>query len=191
MYRTGVLELVIPEMSHARCLLQFNQYHSYTVDEHSLRAVEAAEAFALERGPIGTAYGQVRHKEILHLALLLHDLGKGFEEDHSEVGREIAKDTAQRLRLPQEQAESLEFLVHKHLRMSHLALKYDTTQPQLVGRFVEEVGSKSRLEMLYLMTCADLAAVGPDVLNSWKIEVLSELYFRAAEKFGTGVLESA
>ena len=72
--------------------------------------------------------------------------------------------------------------MHKHLRMSHLALKYDTTQPQLVARFVDEVGSRSQLDLLFLVTCADLAAVGPDVLNSWKVEVLSELYFRAAAK---------
>jgi [protein-PII] uridylyltransferase len=66
--------------------------------------------------------------------------------------------------------------------MSHLALKYDTTQPQLVSRFVDEVGSRSHLDLLFLVTCADLAAVGPDVLNSWKVEVLSELHFRAAQK---------
>ena len=131
-------------------------------------------------------YRSLEDKTTLHLALLLHDLGKGFEEDHSEVGRRIAQETAQRLRLPQEQAETLEFLVHKHLRMSHLALKYDTTQPQLVRRFVEEVGTKERLAMLYLVTCADLAAVGPDVLNSWKVEVLSELYFRAAGEVDGG-----
>ena len=114
---------------------------------------------------------------------MIHDLGKGHEEDHSEVGRRIAKSTAERFKLPAEQAETLEFLVHKHLRMSHLALKYDTTQPQLVSRFVHEVGSRLNLDLLFLVTCADLAAVGPDVLNSWKVEVLSELHSRAAQKF--------
>ena len=64
--------------------------------------------------------------------------------------------------------------------MSHLGLKYDTSQPQLVNRFAEEVGTQERLDLLYLVTCADLAAVGPDVLNSWKVEVLSELYVRAS-----------
>ena len=91
MYNTGVLERLIPEMSHARCLLQFNQYHSYTVDEHSLRAVEAVEKFEQDSGPVGAAYREIRQKQILHLALLLHDLGKGFEEDHSEVGRRLRK----------------------------------------------------------------------------------------------------
>src|SRR3954471_869344 len=192
LHEMGVLEKFIPQFNHARSLLQFNQYHKYTVDEHCIRAVEEATRFADRTDSLGDVYRNLEDKSTLHLALLLHDLGKGFEEDHSEVGRRIARDTAQRLKLPTEQAETLEFLVHKHLRMSHLALKYDTTEPQLVGRFVDEVGTKERLAMLYLVTCADLAAVGPDVLNSWKIEVLSDLYFRAAEKFETeGALEPA
>src|SRR4051794_23277127 len=135
LHEMGVLEKIIPEFTHARRLLQFNQYHKYTVDEHCIRAVEEATKFAERTDSLGDVYRGLDDKATLHLSLLLHDLGKGFEEDHSEVGRRIAKDTAQRLRLGQEQAESLEFLVHKHLRMSHLALKYDTTQPQLVGRF--------------------------------------------------------
>ena len=192
LHEMGVLEKFVPEFTHARSLLQFNQYHKYTVDEHCIRAVEEATRFAEREDSLRDVYRSLEDKTTLHLALLLHDLGKGFEEDHSEVGRRIAQETAQRFRLPQEQAETLEFLVHKHLRMSHLALKYDTTQPQLVGRFVDEVGTKERLAMLYLVTCADLAAVGPDVLNSWKVEVLSELYFRAAQKFAAeGALEPA
>ncbi len=183
LHEMGVLEKIIPEFHHARSLLQFNQYHKYTVDEHCIRAVEESTQFAEREDSLGDVYRNLENKTDLHLALLLHDLGKGFEEDHSEVGRRFAQSTAQRFGLSQERADTLEFLVHKHLRMSHLALKYDTTQPQLVGRFVDEIGSRGRLAMLYLVTCADLAAVGPDVLNSWKIEVLSDLYFRAAAKF--------
>jgi [protein-PII] uridylyltransferase len=181
LHEMGVLEKIIPEFTHARSLLQFNQYHKYTVDEHCIRAVEEATNFAERDDAVGNVYRGLPDKAILHLSLLLHDLGKGLEEDHSEVGRRIAKSTAGRFGLPDEQTEALEFLVHKHLRMSHLALKYDTTQPQLVARFVDEVGSRARLDHLFLMTCADLAAVGPDVLNSWKVEVLSELHFRAAQ----------
>ena len=106
---------------------------------------------------------------------MLHDLGKGYEEDHSKVGRRIAEETAQRFALPADEAETLKFLVHKHLYMSHLGLKYDTSQADLVSRFAQEVGSQERLDLLYLVTCADLAGVGPDVLTSWKVEVLSEL----------------
>ncbi len=183
LHEMGVLEKIIPEFSHARSFLQFNQYHKYTVDEHCIRAVDEATQFVTRNDAVGQIYRSLPDKTILFLALLIHDLGKGFEEDHSEVGRRIAKSTAERFKLPAEQAETLEFLVHKHLRMSHLALKYDTTQPQLVGRFVDEVGSRLNLDLLFLVTCADLAAVGPDVLNSWKVEVLSDLHSRAAQRF--------
>ncbi len=181
MYRTGVLELVIPEMSHARCLLQFNQYHSYTVDEHSLRAVEAAEAFALERGPVGTAYGQLRHKEILHLALLLHDLGKGLERDHSEVGGEIAKRVAARLGLSTHLSEMLEFLIHKHLLMAHLAFRRDLTEQAMLMRFSRDVGSPEQLRMLFVLTASDMTAVGPGTWTSWKAELLTDLFAGALQ----------
>ncbi len=186
----GVLEKIIPAFSHARSLLQFNQYHKYTVDEHCIRAVEEAAAFADRKDAVGEAYRKLDDKRLLHLALLLHDLGKGHEEDHSEVGRRIAADMANRFGLSQQDGDTLEFLVHKHLLMSHLAQRFDTSQPQLVSRFVEQVGTQERLDMLFLVTCADLAAVGPDVLNSWKVEVLSELYFRASRKLAqqAGVL---
>src|SRR3954462_5095329 len=183
LHEMHVLEKIVPEFHHARSLLQFNQYHKYTVDEHCIRAIEEAADFVGRTDAVGDVYRQLADKTTLHLVLLLHDLGKGFEEDHSEVGRRIAKSTAERLRLPASQAATLEFLVHKHLRMSHLAQRFDTTQPALVERFVEEVGTQSRLDLLFLVTCADLAAVGPDVLNNWKVEVLSDLYFRASRKF--------
>src|SRR4029079_17877451 len=103
----GVLEKIIPEFHHARSLLQFNQYHKYTVDEHCIRAVEEATKFAERDDTLGDVYRSLGDKTTLHLALLLHDLGKGFEEDHSEVGRRIAQETASRFGLPREQAETL------------------------------------------------------------------------------------
>jgi [protein-PII] uridylyltransferase len=183
LHEMGVLEKIIPGFSHARSLLQFNQYHKYTVDEHCIRAVEEATKFSERQDTVGDVYRALGDKTTLHLALLLHDLGKGFEEDHSEVGKRIAEATASRLKLPRDAAETVSFLVHKHLRMSHLAQRFDTSAPQLISRFVEEVGTQWQLDHLFLVTCADLAAVGPDVLNNWKIEVLSDLYFGASKRF--------
>jgi [protein-PII] uridylyltransferase len=174
----GVLEKIIPEFSHARCLLQFNQYHKFTVDEHSIRAVEEATHFGERKDTLGDAYIHLEDKRMLHLALLIHDLGKGYEEDHSEVGRRIAASTAERFGLSEEDTETLKFLVHKHLLMSHLAFRRDTSQPELIARFAEEVGTPERLQLLALVSCADLAAVGPGVLNNWKVEVLFQLYRR-------------
>ena len=176
LHALGVLEKIVPEFAHARSLLQFNQYHKYTVDEHCIRAVEEATRFADRTDELGETYRRLGQKRTLHLALLVHDLGKGREEDHSIVGQRLAEATAKRLRLPKEQADALIFLVHKHLRMSHLAFRRDTSQPDLVRQFAEEVGSLENLVMLYLLSCADLAAVGPGVLNNWKVEVLTQLF---------------
>ena len=184
MYATGVLELVVPEMAHTRCLLQFNQYHSYTVDEHTFRAIEAAEAFEDDDGPLGAAYRKLHHKEILHLALLLHDAGKGYEGDHSEIGETIADRVAVRLRLPEHQCEVLRLLVRKHLLMAHLAFRRDISEPQAVLQFTHDVGSHETLRMLFVLTAADMTAVGPGVWTDWKAELLSELYDSAVQVLG-------
>ncbi len=182
LHELGVLEKIIPEFSHARSLLQFNQYHKYTVDEHCIRAVEEVTHFAERTDALGGVYRELKDKRTLHLALLVHDLGKGYEEDHSVVGAEFAVQTAERLGLSPGEAQTLEFLVRHHLLMSDLGLKHDTTRPQLVARFAQQVTSQERLDMLYLVTCADLAAVGPGVLNGWKVQVLTELYGRTSRR---------
>jgi [protein-PII] uridylyltransferase len=178
LHELGYLEKVVPPMKHARCLLQFNQYHKYTVDEHSLQAVERAAEFAQRNDSLGDAYREVKDKSLLHLSLLLHDLGKGFEEDHSDVGKRIAEETAARLQLDRGRTEDLAFLVHQHLMMSFLAFRRDTGDPEVVRRFAETAATPQRLRMLLVVTCADLAAVGPDVLTQWKVEVLADLYRR-------------
>lgn len=186
LHRLRVLEQIIPDMQHARCLLQFNSYHKFTVDEHSLRAVEAVTDLMYEKGPLGDAYRTIKNKRVLHLAALLHDLGKGYEEDHSEVGRRIALDTAQRLELPEDEAESLAFLVHKHLRMSNIAQQHDIHDDRVVVPFAAEVGSPELLRKLYVLTCADITAVGPGTLNAWRRQLLTDLYFHTLELISSG-----
>jgi [protein-PII] uridylyltransferase len=178
LHELGVLEKLIPAFAHARCLLQFNQYHKYTVDEHCIRAVEEATRFVYRSDELARVYRRIKHKRTLHLALLLHDLGKGYEEDHSDVGRRIAEETAREYDLDAAETETLVFLVHRHLRMSHLAFRADTSRQDIVRNFATEVGTPERLDMMYVLTCADLAAVGPDVLNDWKVELLTELFHR-------------
>jgi len=177
----GVLEKILPEFAHAHSLLQFNEYHKYTVDEHCLRAVEECSDLITAEGLPGEVYRRIKQKRTLHLALLIHDLGKGHPEDHSELGLKIAERTAQRLRLPLREAESLKYLVHKHLTLSHLALRRDTTDERVVVDFAVEVGSPEVLRMLYVLTVADIAAVGPGTLNNWKLDLLSDLYTRTME----------
>ncbi len=174
-----VLEKIIPGFHHVRGLLQFNEYHKYTVDEHSLRAVAFALEYQNDNTQVGHVYRKIRRKNILHLALLLHDLGKGFDEDHSEVGRRIAKETGERFGLSEDDTSDVMFLVHNHLVMSHLAFHRDINDLSLVAEFASNLGSMEMLSMLYVLTCSDVKAVGPEVMTAWKQGLLDELFVNA------------
>jgi len=184
LHELRVLEQIIPAMKHARYLLQFNEYHKYTVDAHCIRSVEAACDFQKMNTILGETYREIKPKVILHLALLLHDLGKGFVEDHSEVGKRLAIETAVQLKLTDVQRDLLVFLVHQHLLMAHAAFRYDLSEKGTVIHFAAQVGSIEQLEQLFVLTCADLAAVGPGALNDWKLKLIVELYEATAAKFG-------
>ncbi|MCA8998113.1 MAG: [protein-PII] uridylyltransferase [Planctomycetaceae bacterium] len=176
MFRTGLLDVVIPNVTHIRNLLQFNQYHYFTVDEHTLRAIETITGFERDDGPIGTAYNSIRNKEVLHLAVLLHDIGKGFKEDHCIVGEGIAHEVGARLHLPQHQTDELALLVRKHLVMADVAFKRDLSDPKTIIDFSHEIGSPETLKKLYCLTVADITAVGPGTWTNWKAGLLTELY---------------
>ena len=176
-----VLEKIIPDFSHARNLLQFNEYHKYTVDEHSLQAVRKATDFENANTVVGRVYSKLKDKNTLHLALLLHDLGKGYPEDHCEVGRRIAEQIGKRLHLSFETTEDIKFLVHNHLVMSHLAFHRDINDENMVAEFASNVGSVRLLSLLYVLTCADVEAVGPDVMTPWKYNLLTNLYQNAKD----------
>jgi [protein-PII] uridylyltransferase len=181
LHQLRVLEKLVPPLCHARSLLQFNEYHKYTVDEHCIRAVERATDFQSDAGPVGEAYRQIREKRTLHLALLLHDLGKGFPDDHSDVGARLALETARHLAIPPREGELISLLVQKHLRMAHVAFRHDLNNEAVIVAFAAEVGSVEVLRLLFVLTCADVAAVGPGVLNHWKLDLLYELYDRTRQ----------
>ena len=178
LHELRVLEKLVAGMEHARSLLQFNRYHKYTVDEHCIRAVQRATEFQVDEGNVGRIYRKIKNRALLHLALLIHDLGKGFTEDHSIVGAQLAEKTGKRLKLKERDTELLVFLVQQHLLMAHLAFRRDTNAESVIVEFASDVGSVERLRMLYVLTCADFAAVGPGVLNPWKVDVLTQLYDR-------------
>lgn len=181
LHEVGVLERIVPEFAHARNLLQFNNYHKYTVDEHSILAVERAASLEDDTGWLGDVWRGLNRKRTVLLALLVHDLGKGFVEDHSAVGARIARAVAARFGLPPDEAEIIEFLVLKHLAMAHQAFRRDTRDDSLVAAFARETGSPEVLRMLAALTAADVAAVGPGVWTRWKADLLGELYFRTLE----------
>ncbi len=183
LHELRVLEQIIPAFQHARCLLQFNEFHKYTVDAHCIRAVELCTEFLKQTGPLAEVYRAVKNKSLLHLALLLHDIGKGYSEDHSEVGKRIAQQTAEDLGLSEDETQLLVFLVHKHLVMTHTAFRYDLSQIETILQFAKEVQSVEALQMLYLLSAADMAAVGPEGLSEWRLGLLTQLYHRTESQF--------
>ncbi len=176
MHRAHLLEKLVPAMRTVRGLMQFNQYHKYTVDEHSLLAVGRAEALSHDAGVLGEVYRGIKRKDLLHLAVLMHDLGKGQEEDHSEVGKRLSEQMALRLGFDEQETRTLVFLVHRHLLMAHTAFRRDPNDEKVVLPFAREVGTPEVLNKLLALTAADIAAVGPGVLTKWKESLLIELY---------------
>jgi [protein-PII] uridylyltransferase len=189
LHELRIIEQLIPDFERTRGLLQFNAYHKYTVDEHCIRAVEAATEFADDPSAMGRRYRRLKDKTLLHLALLIHDIGKGYEEDHAIVGARIARKTGERLDLDNSSIEILEWLILKHLAVNTVAFRHDLNDPEIVISFAKEVGSIRRLELLIVHSVADLAAVGPDVLTDWKMKLIEDLYLRTRRYFEMGDLQ--
>jgi len=187
---TGVLGRFIPDFRHAVGLGQFNNYHAYTVDEHTLRAIGEARNFAhgLHETRLDLAhevFPKVTRPELLYLALLFHDIAKGKGGDHSELGEEIARRECLRLGLNRDAAELVAWLVRHHLLMAMTSQRSDLTDAAVIERFARQVGDLERLRYLLLLTVADIAAVGPNVWNGWKGALLRDLYL-AAERWLMG-----
>ena len=186
MHQARVLEKLVPAFGRVRGLMQFNQYHKYTVDEHSLLTVRQVERLGRQDGIFHDVYQEIHRKDILHLAALLHDIGKGLPEDHSEVGREIARELAARLQMDQQESRTLEFLVYQHLLMANTAFRRDPYDDKVLLKFARAVGTPELLRKLLILTAADIAAVGPETLTKWKESLLLELYTRTLPEVSGG-----
>tara|TARA_R100001132_G_C3268523_1_gene90865 strand:- start:785 stop:2116 length:1332 start_codon:yes stop_codon:yes gene_type:complete len=158
-------------------------YHHYTVDEHTIRAVEAIaemEQVNAERVPLATEIFQlVENRRALYLAMLLHDTGKGKGDQQIE-GMKTATRACQRLGIPEDETELVAWLVGNHLELSETAQKRDISDPRTVTQFANLVGSLERLRLLYILTAADIRAVGPGVWNAWKGQLMADLYHNTA-----------
>jgi [protein-PII] uridylyltransferase len=184
MNEAGVLGRFVPAFDHAVGLMQFNMYHHYTVDEHLIRAV--GNIAAIERGelksehPLSTdVIKRVQSRNVLYVAILLHDIGKGLPGDHSQVGANIAEALCPRFGLSPAETAAVSWLARYHLVMSDTAQKRDLSDPKTVRDFVEVVQSPEMLRLLLVLTVADIRAVGPGVWNGWKGQLLRELYYEA------------
>ena len=192
MHKLGVLGALIPEWAHLLCLVQHDLYHIYTVDEHSLMGIRELERLragehATSAPLLTQAMREVDKVELLYLGMMLHDVGKGLGGGHSEKGAKFARAIADRLKFNEDDANELEFMVRYHLMMSHLAQRRDLGDDRLVIEFARRIGTPEALRRLYLLTYADMKAVGPKVWNNWKDMLLGEAYMRVQEVFARGL----
>lgn len=181
MHHLHFLNAFIPEFKNIFCKVQFDLYHIYTVDIHTLFAVEQMvklwDGEYVETHPLLTEVANnVEKRELLLLAILFHDIGKGSGKDHSSQGASMVPTIARRLSLNREDSHRLQFLVQHHLKMTHISQRRDLHDMKMISQFAELMGMSENLRMLYLLTFADLKAVGPDVWSEWKGQLLQELY---------------
>lgn len=180
MHELGFLGKYLPEFGRITCLVQHDLYHRYTIDEHILQAIESLDDLTRSDGRGSDRYGQlyleVKDPAILHLGILMHDIGKGLGGGHTEKGVVIAGRITTRLRLPSEDMAQVCALVRLHLVMAHTSQRRDLSDEKVIEGFAAEVGSLELLKMLTLLTYADLHGVGQGVWNEWKDALLWELY---------------
>ena len=192
MNELGVLAAFVPEFAPVVAMMQFNMYHSYTVDEHTIQCI--SNLAQIERGelvetlPIASAIlKRGVNRRVIYVALFLHDIGKGRPEDHSVIGAQIARKVAPRFGLKPDEVETVEWLVRYHLLMSDMAQKRDISEPRTVRDFAKAVKTKKRLDLLTVLTVCDIRGVGPDVWNNWKAQLIRGLYRQTASGLEHGL----
>ena len=181
MHRLGLLVLLFKEFQAIDSLVIRDYYHRYTVDEHSLVTIENLHKLLTGAGESERKFADIlrsiEHPELLYLALLFHDVGKGMPGDsHVEGSLEAVKGVFGRLRLDTSERETVNFLIASHLRMSATVLRRDIFDPEAVHDFAQTVGTIEHLKMLTLFTYADIKAVNPEALTPWKAQMLWQLY---------------
>ena len=192
MARLGVLGQWIPAFAQVSGRMQFDLFHVYTVDQHTLMVLRNIAQFASGRADerfsiTHEVWPRLRKPELLLLAGLFHDIAKGRGGDHSELGAVDAREFCAAHQLSEADTELVAWLVEQHLRMSVTAQKQDISDPEVIHRFATLVGSRERLDYLYLLTCADIAGTSPKLWNAWKDRLLADLYFAARRALRDGL----
>ncbi|WP_295949344.1 [protein-PII] uridylyltransferase [uncultured Xanthomonas sp.] len=192
MARLGVLGQWIPAFAQVSGRMQFDLFHVYTVDQHTLMVLKNMAVFANARADerfsiAHEVWPRLRKPELLLLAGLFHDIAKGRGGDHSELGAVDARAFCAAHALSAADTELVAWLVEQHLRMSVTAQKQDIADPEVIHRFASLVGDRERLDYLYLLTCADIAGTSPKLWNAWKDRLLADLYFAARRALREGL----
>ena len=191
MNEADVFGRFVPDFGRVNAQMQFDMYHHYTVDEHTIRAIgllaEIEKGERREDHPLATRlFPLIASRRATYVAVLLHDIAKGRRGDHSELGAEVALKLCPRFGLDADETELVSWLVRTHLLMSATAFKRDLADWKTIGDFVEVVQSVERLRQLTLLTIVDIRAVGPGTWNSWKRQLLGDLYEAAEERLRLG-----
>ena len=181
MNETGWLGKYFPDFGKIVGMMQFDMYHHYTVDEHTIKAIGILSEiekgnFSNESLLSSTLIHQIVSRRALYLAVFFHDIAKGREGDHSEIGAKIFEKYAKLLNLDAEEIETIGWLIKNHLLLSKTAFRYDLNDPKTIKDFVDKVQSPERLKLLLVLTSADIRAVGPNIWNSWKSSLIRTLY---------------
>jgi [protein-PII] uridylyltransferase len=184
MHHLEFLNCFIPEMEHIYCKVQHDIYHIYTVDIHTLFAVEEAEKMlngaSKEILPFPCEIAaRIGKPELLILAVMFHDIGKGEGGGHAEKGAAMIPTIARRMGLSREDSERLEFLVRQHLLFAHISQRRDLNDENMIVQFARQMETSENLKMLLLLTIADVRAVGSEVWTTWKALLFQELYEKA------------
>ena len=192
MNELGVLGAFIPEFETIVAMMQFNVYHHYTVDEHTIQCISTLaqierEELVEELPVVSRILKEGVNRRVLYVALLLHDIGKGRPEDHSILGAQIARRVAPRLGLKKSECEKVEWLVRYHLLMADTAQKRDISDPRTLRDFAKLVKTRERLDLLTALTVCDIRGVGPGTWNNWKAQLLRQLYRETADALENGL----
>lgn len=187
MLETGLLDKIIPEFTRIHRLAQYDLYHIYTVDRHSLQAVSEVHATLTGLQALNLTE-KLAEPKVLYLAALLHDIGKGSGRDHSIEGAGVARDIAKRLNFTPEEVDDLDFLIRYHLFMPESAMRRDLDDPEFIERCAELIGTPDRLAMLYCLSVADSRATGPSAWSDWKATLLEEMYLRVGSVLSGGAV---
>ncbi|MFN3135092.1 MAG: [protein-PII] uridylyltransferase [Candidatus Kryptonium sp.] len=178
MHEFEILGKYIPGFGKLTGLYQHNRYHYFTVDEHTLKAIENAENLSDTDSRLGEIFRNLRRRDILYLSILFHDAGKAVKvEGHSDIGAEIARDFLRQINF--DAIDDVCFLVKNHLLMEQVAFRRNFYEPETLYLFASNFEREEQLDMLYILTYADLSAVNPEVWTSWKSQLLDELYLFA------------
>ena len=191
MNEANVLGKFIPDFGRVVCQMQYDMYHVYTTDEHTLLALGMLHKVMTgqwaEHVPLATKVAKaIKSRRALYVALFCHDIAKGRGGDHSILGAKVVRQLGPRFGLTDEETETAEWLVRWHLLMSDVALKRDLEDERSILGFAEQVGSRERLRLLLVLTTCDINAVGPGRWNGWKATLLGLLHIRAGELINGG-----